>query len=54
MKLLFDQNISFQLCRSLADLFPDSNHVRLAESASASDRSCVVVRQSQWLYARVP
>jgi len=38
MKLLLDQNISFQLCRSLADLFPDSNHVRLVEMASASDR----------------
>jgi predicted nuclease of predicted toxin-antitoxin system len=38
MKLLFDQNISFRLCRSLADLFPDSNHVRLVELASASDR----------------
>jgi predicted nuclease of predicted toxin-antitoxin system len=38
MKLLFDQNMSFKLCRSLADLFPDSNHVRLVELASASDR----------------
>ena len=38
MKLLFDQNISFKICRSLADLFPDSNHVRLVELASASDR----------------
>ena len=38
MKLLFDQNISFKLCRSLADLFPDSDHVRLVELASASER----------------
>lgn len=38
MKLLFDQNIIFKLCRSLADLFTDSNHVRLVELASASDR----------------
>jgi hypothetical protein len=38
MKLLFDQNISFKLCRSLANLFPDSNHIRLVELASATDR----------------
>ena len=25
MKLLFDQNLSFKLCRRLGDLFPDSN-----------------------------
>jgi len=29
MKLLFDQNLSFKLCRSIADLFPESNHVGL-------------------------
>jgi predicted nuclease of predicted toxin-antitoxin system len=29
MKLLFDQNLSFKLCQNLADLFPESNHVRL-------------------------
>ena len=28
MKLLFDQNVSPWLCRALADLFPDSVHVR--------------------------
>lgn len=28
MKLLFDQNLSFKLCRHLADLFPDSSQVR--------------------------
>jgi predicted nuclease of predicted toxin-antitoxin system len=38
MKLLLDQNISFRPCRSLADLFPDSNLARLVELASASDR----------------
>lgn len=27
MKLLFDQNLSPRLVKSLADLFPDSNHV---------------------------
>ena len=29
MKLLFDQNLSFKLCRKLADLFPSSSQVRL-------------------------
>jgi uncharacterized protein (DUF433 family) len=38
MKLLFDQNISFKLCRSLADLFADSNRVRLVELLSVGDR----------------
>ena len=28
MKLLFDQNLSHRLSRSLSDLFPDSLHVR--------------------------
>jgi predicted nuclease of predicted toxin-antitoxin system len=28
MKLLFDQNLSFRLCRQLADLFPASRSVR--------------------------
>ncbi|MEP6671991.1 MAG: DUF5615 family PIN-like protein [Chthoniobacter sp.] len=28
MKLLFDQNLSFRLPRLLADLYPDSVHVR--------------------------
>lgn len=39
MKLLFDQNISFKLCRSLADLFPGSSQVRLAGLAQADDRA---------------
>jgi predicted nuclease of predicted toxin-antitoxin system len=38
MKLLFDQNISFKLCRSLSDLFPGSSQVRLVGLAEASDR----------------
>ncbi len=38
MKLLFDQNLSFKLCRQLADLFPDSNQVRLLGMAEALDR----------------
>jgi len=28
MKLLFDQNLSFKLCQTVVDLFPESNHVR--------------------------
>jgi len=45
MKLLFDQNLSFKLCRSLADLFPGSSQVRLAGLAEASDRAL-------WEYAK--
>jgi predicted nuclease of predicted toxin-antitoxin system len=29
MKLLFDENLSADLCARLADLFPDSSQVRL-------------------------
>jgi len=39
MKLLFDQNLSFKLCRLLADIFPDSNQVRLLGMEEASDRT---------------
>lgn len=39
MKLLFDQNLSFKLCQSLADLFPGSSQVRLLGLAEADDRS---------------
>jgi predicted nuclease of predicted toxin-antitoxin system len=38
MKLLFDQNLSFKLCRQLADIFPDSSQVRLLRMAEAHDR----------------
>jgi predicted nuclease of predicted toxin-antitoxin system len=38
MKLLFDQNLSFKLCSQLADLFPGSNHVRVAALDRAHDR----------------
>jgi predicted nuclease of predicted toxin-antitoxin system len=38
MKLLFDQNLSFRLCSSLADLFPDSSQVRLVGLDQATDR----------------
>jgi hypothetical protein len=37
MKLLLDQNLSYKLCRLLADLFPDSAQVRRAGLAAADD-----------------
>src|SRR5690242_3508182 len=37
MKLLFDQNLSFKLCRALADVFPGSSQVRLEGLERASD-----------------
>ena len=37
MKLLFDQNVSPILCQALADLFPDSTHVREVGLREASD-----------------
>jgi predicted nuclease of predicted toxin-antitoxin system len=46
MKLLLDQNLSFKLCRRLADIFPDSNQLRLLGMAEADDRSI-------WDYAKV-
>jgi predicted nuclease of predicted toxin-antitoxin system len=45
MKLLFDQNLSFKLCKSIADLFPESNHVGLSGLSQASD-------QDIWAYAK--
>jgi predicted nuclease of predicted toxin-antitoxin system len=45
MKLLFDQNLSFKLGRQLADLFPDSNQIRLLGMEEAEDRAI-------WEYAR--
>src|SRR5881394_2318048 len=38
MKLLFDQNLSFKLCRQLADVFPDTNQIRLLGMEEADDR----------------
>src|SRR5712671_866724 len=38
MKLLFDQNLSFKLCRLLVDIFPDSHQIRLLGMAEAADR----------------
>ena len=37
MKLLFDQNLSDKLARRLADLFPDSTHVREVGLKEADD-----------------
>ena len=37
MRLLFDENLSEQLVGLLADLFPDSLHIRLLHGAGASD-----------------
>lgn len=37
MKLLFDENLSYRLVGKLADLFPDSTHVRLVGLESAED-----------------
>jgi len=45
MKLLFDQNLSFKLCRELADLFPGCQQVRLVGLETAPDRAI-------WQYAR--
>ena len=45
MKLLFDENLSHQLVRFLADLFPDSIHVRDAGLKSADDPEV-------WQYAK--
>ncbi len=44
MKLLFDQNLSFKLCRQIADLFPGSTQARVCDLAEAEDRAI-------WQYA---
>src|SRR5438128_2643373 len=45
MKLLFDQNLSFRLCRILAADFPDSSQVRLLGLDTVDDRAI-------WQYAK--
>jgi predicted nuclease of predicted toxin-antitoxin system len=45
MKLLFDQNLSFKLCRLVADVFPESNQIRLIGMEEAEDRAI-------WEYAK--
>ncbi len=37
MRLLFDQNLSFRLVRLLADIYPDSVHVRDLDLLEADD-----------------
>jgi predicted nuclease of predicted toxin-antitoxin system len=37
VRLLFDQNLAPRLARSLADLYPDSAHVRDVGLANADD-----------------
>lgn len=39
MKLLFDQNLSYRLCRNLADVFPGSEQAIRAGLAEADDLS---------------
>jgi predicted nuclease of predicted toxin-antitoxin system len=46
MKLLFDQNLSPRLTRLLADIYPDSTHVREIGLRDADDLAI-------WQYARV-
>ena len=46
MKLLFDQNLSFQLCRQLADIYPGSAQVGLLGLAEAND-------QAIWQHAKI-
>lgn len=45
MKLLFDQNLSYRLAAALADLYPDSAHVRLLGMDQADDEII-------WRYAK--
>ena len=45
MKLLFDQNLSYRLCRGLTDVFPNSEQVYRAGLAEADDIAV-------WEYAR--
>ncbi len=37
MKLLFDENLSFRLVAALADICPESNHVREVGLLGADD-----------------
>jgi len=45
MKLLLDHNLSYKLVGRLADMFPDSEHVRNVNLHEADDRTV-------WEYAR--
>ncbi len=37
MKLLFDENISFKLCKRLEDIYPNSTHVRFVNLENKND-----------------
>ncbi len=37
MKLLFDENISFKLCKRLEDIYPNSTHVRFVSLENKND-----------------
>lgn len=45
MRLLFDQNLSFRLCKNLSDVFPASEHVGLLGLGEADDLAV-------WTHAR--
>ena len=59
MKLLLDENLSYKLIDGIADLCPDSKHVRLVGLQMASDEAvwrfaqandmCIVTRDSDFL-----
>jgi len=48
MKLLFDQNMPPQLARRLADLYPDSVHVREIGFRDATDNVFLVPTLQRW------
>ncbi len=37
MRLLFDENISFKLCKRLEDIYPNSTHVRFVNLENKDD-----------------
>ena len=45
MKLLFDENISFRLCKRLQDIYPDSTHVSFINLQQVDDSEI-------WQYAK--
>ena len=45
MKLLFDENISFKLCKRLEDIYPDSTHVSFVDLENKDDSEV-------WQFAR--
>jgi hypothetical protein len=53
VKLLFDQNFSYRLPKSLDIEFPESPHVRHVGLDRATDWSCMGIRKSQRLRYRL-